>query len=189
MQAMVAYIKFLSTGVPPASICRGLAPATCRSSIAPPIPSAAARFTRASAPHATTLTAPASRSGPSADLGYAMPPLWGPDSFNDGAGMARLINIANFVHFNMPHGADYLNPQLTVEDAWDVAAYVLSQPRPHRAGLDNDFPDLLTSRWTLRTVPTPTASASSSTSTARSRRSAPRSSASSVRAARAISRQ
>ena len=72
-----------------------------------------------------------------------MPPLWGPESFNDGAGMARLITFANFVHFNMPHGADYLNPHLTEEEAWDVAAYVLSQPRPQRAGLSRDFPDLL----------------------------------------------
>ena len=83
------------------------------------------------------------RSLPTTDLGYMMPPLWGSDSFNDGAGMARLITAANFIHFNMPHGADYLNPQLTVEQAWDVAAYVISQPRPHKAGLDKDFPDLL----------------------------------------------
>jgi thiosulfate dehydrogenase len=74
-------------------------------------------------------------------MGYAVPPLWGNDSFNDGAGMSRLITAANFVHFNMPHGADYLNPQLSPEDAWDIAAYVVSQPRPRKAGLDKDFPD------------------------------------------------
>jgi len=72
-----------------------------------------------------------------------MPPLWGNDSFNDGAGMARLITAANFLHFNMPHGVDYLNPLLSPEQAWDIAAYVLSQPRPRKAGLDKDFPDLL----------------------------------------------
>jgi thiosulfate dehydrogenase len=43
----------------------------------------------------------------------------------------------------MPHGADYLDPQLTPEESWDIAAYVLSQPRPKKAGLDKDFPDLL----------------------------------------------
>ena len=43
----------------------------------------------------------------------------------------------------MPHGADYLHPQLPPEDAWDIAAYMLSQPRPHKAGLDKDYPDLL----------------------------------------------
>ncbi|MGO9674940.1 MAG: c-type cytochrome [Methylocella sp.] len=76
-------------------------------------------------------------------LGYIVPPLWGDDSFNDGAGMARLMTMANFVHSNMPTGADYLNPKITVEDAWDVAAYVESKPRPQKAGLDHDFPDLL----------------------------------------------
>jgi thiosulfate dehydrogenase len=30
-----------------------------------------------------------------------------------------------------------------VEDAWDIAAYMVAQPRPHKAGLDRDFPDLL----------------------------------------------
>jgi thiosulfate dehydrogenase len=63
-------------------------------------------------------------------LGYAVPPLWGLDSFNDGAGMARLSNLANFVHSNMPPGADYHDPMLSVEEAWDVAAYVESQERP-----------------------------------------------------------
>jgi thiosulfate dehydrogenase len=83
------------------------------------------------------------RSLPTVDLGYMMPPLWGSDSFNDGAGMARLITAANFIHFNMPHGADYLHPQLTAEDAWDVAAQLVSQPRPHKQGLERDYPDLL----------------------------------------------
>ena len=52
--------------------------------------------------------------------------------------------FANFIHFNMPHGTDYLDARLGVEEAWDIAAYVESQPRPHRAGLEHDFPDLLT---------------------------------------------
>ena len=88
--------------------------------------------------------------------------------------MARLITAANFVHFNMLHAADYLNPQLSVKDAWDVAAYVVSQPRPQKQGLDRDYPDLL-----LRPVDTPdgpdawTGSARSSTNTARSRQTAP----------------
>ena len=43
--------------------------------------------------------------------------------------MARIINLANFIHFNMPHGADYLNPQVSVDDAWDIAAFVLGRIR------------------------------------------------------------
>jgi thiosulfate dehydrogenase len=36
-------------------------------------------------------------------------------------------------------GADYRNPMLSNEEAWDVAAYVESQARPHKSGLDRDF--------------------------------------------------
>lgn len=77
------------------------------------------------------------------DLGYAIPPLWGPDSFNDGAGLSRLITLANFVHDNMPNGTSWVQPVIPHEDAWDIAAHVLSRPRPAMAGLERDFPDLL----------------------------------------------
>lgn len=83
------------------------------------------------------------RSLPTTDLGYMVPPLWGSDSFNDAAGMNRLTTLANFVHFNMPNGTNYVMPRLSVEDAWDVAAYVVSQPRPQKANTDKDFPNLL----------------------------------------------
>ncbi|MFG1360414.1 c-type cytochrome [Xanthobacter pseudotagetidis] len=78
-----------------------------------------------------------------ASFGYGVPPLWGSDSFNDGAGMNRLITAANFMHDNMPNGTYWLMPILAPADAWDVAAFVLSKPRPARAGVDRDFPDLL----------------------------------------------
>lgn len=81
--------------------------------------------------------------GPGEATGYAVPPVWGPDSFNDGAGMNRLIGAANFIRNNMPAGTTWERPLLSVPDAWDVAAYVLSQPRPHMAGLERDFPDRL----------------------------------------------
>ena len=63
---------------------------------------------------------------------YTYPPLWGLHSYNDGAGMYRVSNLAGFVKNNMPFGATYQNPQLTDEEAWDVAAFVNSQPRPHK---------------------------------------------------------
>ena len=144
MQAIVAYIKFLSTGVPPGQQLPGLGAGKM------PELSRAADPKRGQPIYASvcadchnTNGSGQRRSISSSDLGYMIPPLWGPDSFNDGAGMARLITIANFVHFNMPHGTDYLDPSLTTEQAWDVAAYVVSQPRPSRAGFDKDFPDLL----------------------------------------------
>ena len=63
---------------------------------------------------------------------YANPPLWGKHSYNDGAGMYRITNFAGFVKNNMPFGATYQSPQLTDEEAWNVAAFVNTQPRPHK---------------------------------------------------------
>ena len=74
---------------------------------------------------------------------YTYPPLWGNHSYNDGAGMYRIGNFAGFVKNNMPFGASYQNPQLTDEQAWDVAAFVNSQPRPHR-DQHADWPNLKT---------------------------------------------
>jgi thiosulfate dehydrogenase len=72
---------------------------------------------------------------------HTYPPLWGPHSYNDGAGMYRMSNFAGFVKNNMPFGATYQSPQLTDEEAWNVAAFVNSQPRPHR-DQHNDWKDL-----------------------------------------------
>ncbi|MDP4248581.1 MAG: c-type cytochrome [Bacteroidota bacterium] len=63
--------------------------------------------------------------------GFTYPPLWGAHSYNDGAGLYRLSSFAGFVKDNMPYGTDYHHPKLTDEEAWDVAAFVNSQPRPH----------------------------------------------------------
>ncbi|MDB5632804.1 MAG: cystathionine gamma-synthase [Tardiphaga sp.] len=144
MQAIVAYIKFLSSGVPAGKILPGLGAGSIPElkGAADPVRGKALYAEKCVACHNTDGSG-IRRSLPTTDLGYMMPPLWGPDSFNNGAGMARLIMAANFLHSNMPHGADYLNPRLTGEQAWDLAAYMISQPRPVKAGLDKDFPDLL----------------------------------------------
>jgi thiosulfate dehydrogenase len=77
---------------------------------------------------------------PGAAAGYEFPPLWGRDSFNDGAGMSRLISAAAFIHSNMPNGTTWQAPAVSPDDSWDVAAYVVSRQRPRKAGLDQDFP-------------------------------------------------
>jgi thiosulfate dehydrogenase len=144
MQAIVAYIKFLSTGVAPGERLPGLGAGHM-----PELSRAAdpqrgePLFARVCAACHNTDGSGIRRGTAGTDLGYLNPPLWGPDSFNDGAGMARIITFANFIHFNMPHGTDYVDVRLSGEEAWDIAAYVESQPRPHRAGLAHDFPDLL----------------------------------------------
>jgi thiosulfate dehydrogenase len=59
--------------------------------------------------------------------GKTIPPLWGPHSFNDGAGMNTMEMLAPFILLNMP----YQQATLTEEQALDVAAFIRQQPRPH----------------------------------------------------------
>jgi thiosulfate dehydrogenase len=63
--------------------------------------------------------------------GYQFPPLWGPDSFNDGAGMDHFLRDVGFIQHNMPRGTDPAQPQLSLQEAWDAAALLQSKPRPH----------------------------------------------------------
>jgi thiosulfate dehydrogenase len=63
---------------------------------------------------------------------YTYPPLWGPGSYNDAAGLYRLSNFAGYVKYNMPLGVNYNTSLLTDEESWDVAAFINSQPRPHK---------------------------------------------------------
>lgn len=69
--------------------------------------------------------------------GYVFPPLWGPDSFNTGAGMHRVLTAARFIKARMPLG----RPDLSDEQAFDLAAFINSQPRPEMPGLERDYPD------------------------------------------------
>jgi len=66
------------------------------------------------------------------------PPLWGPRSFNIGAGLARLYSAASFIKDNMPNDRVVtLNDQQAV----NVAAYMLAQPRPDFARKAEDWPN------------------------------------------------
>lgn len=71
---------------------------------------------------------------------YEYPPLWGSNSYNIGAGLYRLSRFAGYVKMNMPYGTTFENPQLSDEEAWDVAAYVNSQQRPQK-DLKGDYPN------------------------------------------------
>ena len=57
----------------------------------------------------------------------AFPALWGPDSFNWGAGMHQVNNAAGFIQANMPLSQAYT---LSDQEAWDVAMFIDSQERP-----------------------------------------------------------
>ena len=55
------------------------------------------------------------------------PPLWGPQSFNWGAGMHSIDNASAFIKANMPLGQ---GGTLSDQEAWDVATFMNSQERP-----------------------------------------------------------
>jgi thiosulfate dehydrogenase len=65
--------------------------------------------------------------GQQVDGRYVFPPLWGPDSYNWGAGMHQLDNAAAFIRANMPLGK---GGSLSLQDAWDVALYMNGHERP-----------------------------------------------------------
>ncbi len=64
--------------------------------------------------------------------GYIYPPLWGEHSFNISAGLYRISRLAAFIKYNMPFDLTQLQSTLPDEDAWDVAAYIISQPRTEK---------------------------------------------------------
>jgi thiosulfate dehydrogenase len=68
---------------------------------------------------------------------YAFPPLWGPQSFNTGAGMARVSVAAGFVQAKMPLGS---GGTLSDQEAYDIAAYFTAKPRPIFAAAKKDWP-------------------------------------------------
>ncbi len=72
---------------------------------------------------------------------YIYPPLWGNNSYNDAAGLHRISNFAKFAKYNMPLGANHTNVMLSDEEAWDIAAFVNSQTRPHK-NTPNDWPKI-----------------------------------------------
>jgi thiosulfate dehydrogenase len=74
--------------------------------------------------------------------GYLYPPLWGDHSYNTSAGLYRLSKFSGFVKDNMPYGSSYVNKHLSNEEAWDIAAFVNSQPRPVKK-FTQDWPDIL----------------------------------------------
>ncbi|MBK9980941.1 MAG: c-type cytochrome [Saprospiraceae bacterium] len=73
---------------------------------------------------------------------YIYPPLWGPNSYNTAAGMYRISRLAGFIKSNMPDQlSSHDKPILTDEQAWDIAAYISSMPRPEKR-FKNDWPDI-----------------------------------------------
>jgi thiosulfate dehydrogenase len=75
--------------------------------------------------------------GPGGQGTSIAPPLWGPHSYNVGAGMANVVTAASFIHALMPlDRAQRLNEQ----QAFDIATYINSRPRPLFKKKAQDYP-------------------------------------------------
>ncbi len=75
--------------------------------------------------------------GPDGHGTPAAPPVWGPRSYNMGAGMARVSLAAGFIKANMPLGQ---GGTLSDDEAYDLAAFINNQPRPDFPGKAKDWP-------------------------------------------------
>ena len=126
MHDIVAYLAFLSTGFPVGVPMQGQG-----------IPKLASMKGDTTRGHAVFTSTCAVCHGPDGHGTHVAPPLWGPASFNIGAGMARLNTAAGFIHHLMPRDRPGI---LTPQQAYDVAAYVTSRPRPDFKGKENDWP-------------------------------------------------
>ena len=126
MRDMLAYFAFVSRGIAVGDSVAGQG-VTLGTALTGDTVAGAAYF----------VTACARCHGPSGDGTAIAPPLWGPRSFNIGAGMARLRTLTGFIHASMP----FDGPGTTSEaDAVNVAAYIAAQSRPDFPGKERDWP-------------------------------------------------
>lgn len=127
MQDIVAYLAYISTGVPAGRHVKGEG--------MPKMPKLVGDSARGAAIFASTCVmchGPEGQGNPP-----AFPPLWGPQSFSIGASMARQERAATFIRHFMPQN----NPgSLTDQQAYDVAAYVNAHVRPDSPGKEGDWP-------------------------------------------------
>ncbi len=141
MKGYLAYMKWLSTGVPDGAKLTG------NGAIPVKEPGRAADLDHGRQVFAQYCAVCHGADGQgqraASGTGYQFPPLWGPDSYNDGAGMARILGAAAFVKHNMPFGTTYASPVLSDDDAYDVAGFINNAQRPQKANLDKDFPNRL----------------------------------------------
>ncbi|MEX2513286.1 MAG: c-type cytochrome [Cyclobacteriaceae bacterium] len=139
MAAMVAYMEWLGKDVPKGSRPEGsgIYSVPLLERAADPIMGKTVYDKQCASCHGTEGQGLKQASGTS----YIYPPLWGKNSYNDGAGLYRLSRFAGYVKANMPLGATFERPLISDEEAWDLAAYVNSMERPSK-DTSSDWPDI-----------------------------------------------
>jgi thiosulfate dehydrogenase len=138
MKAFSSYMRWLSIGIPDGAKLKGAGTLQIKEPdrAADPGHGAEVYAQVCAACHGANGLGQRAQSG----LAYQFPPLWGTDSYNNGAGMSRVLTAAAYALHNMPLGTRFNSPLLTDEQAYDVAGYVVSQKRPEKANLDKDYP-------------------------------------------------
>lgn len=126
MHDMVTYMAFLSRGFPPGREMQGQG--------VPKLGPLKGDTARGRQIFAVTCVA---CHGADGNGSAVAPPLWGPHSFNIGAGMARRNTAAAYIHQMMPQNKP---GTLTPQQAFDLAAYVTSRSRPDFPGKERDWP-------------------------------------------------
>jgi thiosulfate dehydrogenase len=140
MKAMIAYIEWVGHAVPKDSVPEGsgIKPPKYLDRAASPIKGQEVYAAKCVSCHGANGEGVLAADG----LAYTYPPLWGPNSYNSGAGLFRLSRFAGYVRDNMPlNQASHSAPNLSDADAWDVAAFVNSRPRPSK-DLSGDWPNI-----------------------------------------------
>lgn len=127
MQDILAYITFLSRGVP-------VGIKTSGSDGLRKMPDLAGDSARGRQIFATICSL---CHGPEGQGNPGFPALWGARSYSVGASMARQERAASFIWHNMPFGKP---KSLTPQQAFDVAAFINSRPRPDSPGKEADWP-------------------------------------------------
>lgn len=128
MQDIVAYLAFISRGVPVG--------ATGEPAGMPAMPPGRGDTTRGATIYQTTCARCHGADGAGL-ASVPSPALWGPRSFSIGASMARQERAASFIRHNMPFDKP---GTLTDSEAYDVAAYITSRPRPDLPAKERDWP-------------------------------------------------
>lgn len=121
--ALATYSRWLATGAPVGVVLKGQGYRKL------PAPARIADYARGEALYQARCSACHGADGAGRrDNGETIfPALWGAESYNWGAGMGNLSNAAGFIQANMPLGN---GNSLTVQQAWDLAAFVDGHERP-----------------------------------------------------------
>ncbi len=141
MQAMVAYLKWLGAKVPKNVKLKGMGITVLS------FPDKAASIDNGKQVYVLKCHSCHGDNGEGLlkpdSTGYIYPPLWGSHSYNVSAGIYLISRLAGYVKYNMPFTEFQGAPQLSDDEAWDVAAFVNSQPRPEKY-FKTDWPVIAT---------------------------------------------